>query len=280
MKRKLSASTIILEILFVALTIIMLIPVYYFVIGSFKSRTDIVQRPLILTLGMIKKTGIDNFEYVWEKMRFFRALKNTTIITAVSLLIEVIAGSLAGFTFARIRKRGFQLIYIGIITIMVVPFNGCLLPLVRHSTILGIYGTVWASILTLTAWHLPFTTFLFAEFMRALPEELEEAAYIDGCGTFAVYRRIFLPLLKPVIATCCIRSGKAAWNDFIISNSMGNPSKAPTLMVILNKFFGERGSEYGYAFAGMLMASLPVIILYLFLQKYFIKGLTAGAVKG
>lgn len=280
MKNRLTKRVVTEEILFLMFTIIMLIPVYYFMVGAFKTRTEIVQHPLNLTLEMLKNNGLTNFAYVWRRLDVGNALKNNVFITCGCLLIEVVAGSLAGFTFSRIKRKGFNVLYSFIVTIMVVPFMGCLLAQVIESTKIGIYGSIWAAILILTAWHLPFTTFLFTEFMAALPKELEDSAYIDGCSTFGIYSRVFLPLLKPVIATCVIRSGMGAWNDFIICDSFLNPTTTPTLMVGLYKFFGSRASEYGYAFAGMLIASLPIIILYIFLQKYFIKGMTAGAVKG
>lgn len=280
MRNRLTKRVVTEEILFLIFTIIMLIPVYYFMVGAFKTRTEIVQHPLNLTLEMLKNNGLSNFAYVWRRLDIGNALKNNIFITGGCLLIEVVAGSLAGFTFSRIKRKGFNILYSFIVTIMVVPFMGCLLAQVIESTQLGIYGSIWAAVLILTAWHLPFTTFLFTEFMAALPKELEDSAYIDGCSTFGIYSRVFLPLLKPVIATCVIRSGMCAWNDFIICDSFLNPTTTPTLMVGLYKFFGSRASEYGYAFAGMLIASLPVIILYVFLQKYFIKGMTAGAVKG
>lgn len=280
MKNRLTKRVITEEILFLLFTILMLIPVCYFMVGAFKTRTEIVQHPLTLTVEMLKNNGLNNFAYVWRRLDIGNALKNNAFITGACLAIEVVAGSLAGFTFSRIKRKGFNALYSFIVTIMVVPFMGCLLAQVIESTQLGIYGSIWAAILILTAWHLPFTTFLFTEFMAALPKELEDSAYIDGCSTFGIYSRVFLPLLKPVIATCVIRSGMGAWNDFIICDSFLNPTTTPTLMVGLYKFFGSRASEYGYAFAGMLIASLPIIVLYVFLQKYFIKGMTAGAVKG
>ena len=157
---------------------------------------------------------------------------------------------------------------------MVIPFIGCLLPLTVQATRLGTYDSIWGCILIQSAWNMPFATFLFAGFMQSLPRELEEAAYIDGCTTLGVYSRVFLPLLTPVTATCAIRCGVGIWNDYL------NENKNPTLMVGINGFFGARAMEFGYAFAGIILVSLPMIILFLCLQKYFIKGIAAGAVKG
>ena len=163
---------------------------------------------------------------------------------------------------------------------MGIPVFGWLLSLTVLATRCGTYDSIWGCILIQSAWNMPFATFLFAGFMQSLPRELEEAAYIDGCTTLGVYSRVFLPLLTPVTATCAIRCGVGIWNDYLVSRSLLNANKNPTLMVGINGFFGARAREFGYAFAGIILVSLPMIILFLCLQKYFIKGIAAGAVKG
>ncbi len=258
-------------------TFLLWVPIYYFVIGAFKKRTDIVKHPLALDFS---KMSFANFAYAFKKMNLFKALGNTGFVTVVALLIVIICGSLAGFAIARIHHRIFRVFYTVVIALMVVPFIGALIPIVVLINRIGLYGSLWGNVLIQAAWNLPFSIFLFTGFMRALPKEMEDAAYIDGCSTYGIYLRIFLPLLKPVTATCCIRAGIGIWNDYLVSNSLLNSARQPTLMVAVYQFFGQYVSEYGYAFAGIIMASLPIVIMFLFLQKYFIKGLVAGAVKG
>jgi len=258
-------------------TAVFWLPIYYFVIGAFKKRTDIVKFPLVVRPEMI---SFDNYAYAIKKMKLFQALGNTGFITLVSLAMVVLFGSLAGFAIARINHRGFRIYYSTVIALMVIPFIGALIPLVVLIKNMGLYGSLWGNVLIQAAWNLPFSVFLYTGFMRTLPKELEEAAYIDGCSTFGVYLRIFLPLLKPVTATCLIRAGIGIWNDYLVSASILNNVRKPTLMVAIYAFFGQYVSEYGYAFAGIIMASLPIIALFALLQKYFIKGLVAGAIKG
>ena len=277
MRQKKTWKSIVEELILVFCTIVMLLPVYYFAIGAFKGRTDIIKYPLVLTKQMFT---VENFPYVIKKMKYWHALGNTALITVASLLIVILCASLAGFAIARIRSRLFTGYYGLLVTLMVIPFIGCLLPLAVQSVRLYTYNTLWGCILIQAAWNLPFAVFLFAGFMRDLPKELEEAAYIDGCSTFGVYSRIFLPLLAPVTATCCIRCGVGIWNDYLVSRTLLNENKTPTLMVGIKGFFGSRGTEFGYAFAGIVLVSIPMIILFLCLQKYFIKGIAAGAVKG
>lgn len=264
-----------LALLFAA--IIAFVPIYYFVISAFKKRTNIVKFPLELNTGMFT---LENFPAMVKKMQFFPALKNTTIITVVSLFFVVLLSSIAGFAIARIANKFLKKYYNFLVALMVIPYIGCILPLVTLSVNLNVYNSLWSCILIQTAWNLPFSTFLYTGFMQTIPKELEEAAYIDGCNTVGVYGKIFLPLLAPVTATCCIRQGIGMWNDYLTCRSLLNSDRTPTLMVGVRSFFGAYRSDYGYAFAAILLSSLPMIVLFLFLQKYFIKGLTAGSVKG
>ncbi len=265
------------ETLLLLSTLIVWIPIYYFIIGSFKDRKNIVKFPLIINREMFT---LNNFSQAIERMYFFKALKNTGTITVTALVIVVIFASLAGFALSRIDRKFFKAYYASMLALMVVPFIGVLIALIKQTVRMNLYTTLWAGIFVQASWNLPFSIFLYTGFMRALPKELEEAAYVDGCSMFRVYFNIFLPLLAPVTATCLIRTGIGAWNDFILSLTVLNFSYTPTLMVAIQRFFGDRTNEYGMAFAGIFLASIPVMIMFVFLQKYFIKGIAAGAVKG
>ena len=276
MKKKPALSRLLSELFLFLATILILIPIYYFVVGAFKPRIDIVKFPLVLTPQMFSWS---NFAYSIKKMKIFESLANTGFITLGALFMLVFFSSLAGFAIARVRHRLFQVYYSMTLALMVIPFIGALIPIVVLIRNLNMIGSLWSALLIQAAWNMPFAVFLYTGFMKTLPKELEEAAYIDGCSMFRVYYRIFLPLLTPVTATCCIRCGIGIWNDYLVSASLLSSVRQPTLMVAVYSFFGQYVSEYGYAFAGIIMASLPVILMFVFLQKYFIKGIAAGAVK-
>ena len=277
MKRKNAVSKFFSEIALLLVTVVMMIPVYYFVISSFKNRKDVIKAPLSINKEMFT---LDNFGYVIKKMKYWEAMGNTAFITLMALILVIAFASLAGFAIARCRHGVFSGYYRIIVTLMVIPFIGCLLPLVSQSVKLGLYNSIWGCIVIQAAWNMPFAVFLYTGFMQGIPKELEEAAYLDGCKPVGVYARIFLPLLAPVTATCCIRQGVGMWNDYLVSRALLNENKNPTLMVGITGFFGSRGSELAYAMTGVLLVSIPMIIMFLFLQKYFIKGIAAGAVKG
>lgn len=277
MKRKNAISKFFSEVGLLIATVIMMIPVYYFVISSFKSRKDVIKAPLLLNKEMFT---LENFPYVIKKMKYWEAMGNTAFITLMALILVIVFASLAGFAIARCRHGVFTGYYKIIVTLMVIPFIGCLLPLVSQSVKLGLYNSIWGCIVIQAAWNMPFAVFLYTGFMQGIPKELEEAAYLDGCKPVGVYARVFLPLLAPVTATCCIRQGTGIWNDYLVSRSLLNENKIPTLMVGINAFNGQRGQELGYIMTGVMLVSIPMIIVFLLLQKYFVKGIAAGAVKG
>ena len=277
MKKKTAASKFLGELGLLIATVIMMIPVYYFVISSFKNRKDVIKFPLTINAETFT---LENFPYVIGKMKYWQAMANTAFITAMALIIVIVLASLAGFAIARCRHKIFSGYYKIIVTLMVIPFIGCLLPLTTISVKLGLYNSIWGCILIQAAWNMPFSVFLYTGFMQGIPVELEEAAYLDGCKPVGVFARIFLPLLAPVTATCAIRQGVGMWNDYLVSRTLLNENKNPTLMVGITGFFGSRGSELAYAMTGVLLVSIPMVIMFLFLQKYFIKGIAAGAVKG
>lgn len=276
-KRKLSVSVLAEELLLLLATLVMLAPVYYLLIGAFKKRSDIVRHPFSLTKEMFL---LENFPKAIKNMDYWESLWNTFAITALSLLIVVLVASLAGFAIARAKGRLFKIVYQSTVTLMVIPFISCLIPCIVQATGMKLYSTLWGCVAYEAAWNVPMAIFLYTGFMRGLPQELQDAAYIDGCNTFQVYARVFLPLLAPVTATCVIRCGVGMWNDYILARCMLNSVKTPTLMVSIYAFFGDRVNEYGLAFAGIILASAPMVIAFVFLQKYFIKGIVAGAVKG
>ena len=275
--KRFSVRKLIEELILLAATILILSPVFYLLIGAFKGRNDIVRYPFVINREMFI---LGNFPKAIKNMKYFRALGYTAVITLVSLAVVIVVGSLAGFAIARGRGRLFRIFYSVTVALMVIPFISCLIPVISQATRIGIYNTLWGCIAYEAAWNIPMAVFLYTGFMRGLPMELQDAAYIDGCSTVQVYGRVFLPLLAPVTATCAIRCGVGMWNDYILARCMLNSVRFPTLMVSIYSFFGDRVNEYGLAFAGIMLASLPMVIIYVALQKYFIKGIVAGAVKG
>ena len=261
MKKQKKLHSFIEELVLALCTIIMLVPIYYLVLGAFKDRKDIIKYPLLLTRAVHARK---------LPLRYQQD--------------EILAGAgKHGHHHARVAGHRHHLRVAGRLCHRPDPQQAFprLLQRARHADGHPVHRLpAPADRPGHAPWHLRLQRGLFAGFMQSLPRELEEAAYIDGCTTLGVYSRVFLPLLTPVTATCAIRCGVGIWNDYLVCRSLLNENKNPTLMVGINGFFGARAMEFGYAFAGIILVSLPMIILFLCLQKYFIKGIAAGAVKG
>jgi raffinose/stachyose/melibiose transport system permease protein len=169
MNKKDKLSKILSEIGLAIATIVMMIPVYYFVISSFKNRKDVIKFPLTITAETFT---LENFPYVIGKMKYWQAMANTAFITAMALVIVIVLAALAGFAIARFRHKIFSGYYKIIVTLMVIPFIGCLLPLTTISVKLGLYNSIWGCILIQAAWNMPFSVFLYTGFMQGIPTEL------------------------------------------------------------------------------------------------------------
>lgn len=252
------------------------------------------------------RLSVENWHVSYLMLNYGKSLPYTLLTTTIVTLLQTLSALLAGYSFARLKFPGRNLCFLMVIVTIVVPPQMCMLPqylyfkefdigiLLRAITGKGLIQMMTgkpmnllnnpASLYILNALAMGLKSglyiYIFRQTFKGLPKELEEAAYIDGCSTFGVYSRIFLPLLAPVTATCAIRCGVGIWNDYLVCRSLLNENKNPTLMVGINGFFGARAMEFGYAFAGIILVSLPMIVLFLCLQKYFIKGIAAGAVKG
>ena len=197
MKRKNAISKFFSELGLLLATVVMMVPVYYFVISSFKDRKNVIKAPLSINAEMFT---LDNFPYVIKKMKYWEAMGNTLFITVMALILIIVFASLAGFAIARCRHGIFSGYYKIIVTLMVIPFIGCLLPLTTISTKLGLYNSIWGCIVIQAAWNMPFAVFLYTGFMQGIPKELEEAAYLDGCKPVGVYARVFLLLIIAAIS--------------------------------------------------------------------------------
>ena len=278
MKKKRTLRVFIEELILLLCTIIMLLPVFYFVIGAFKERSDIIKFPLLLTKEMFT---LENFPYVIKKMDYWAALKNTATITGVSLIIVVVSASLAGFAVARISGKFFKGYYGLIVTLMVIPFIGCLIPIAVLSVKLGLYNTIWGCILIQSAWNLPFAVFLYTGFMRDLPKELEEAAKIDGCNTLKTLWYVIVPMLKPSLVSCALFQFMWTNNDFqgplIYIADMQKYTNSVYLRMSMD---GDVGFQWNRILAMSLISIVPSLIVFFCAQDSFIDGIAAGGVKG
>ncbi|MCE7792697.1 carbohydrate ABC transporter permease [Salipaludibacillus sp. CUR1] len=265
-----------LTALAVFITLIHAIPFYILITTSLKVRGDFSSRwalPDYFTL--------ENFAIAWESANLDRALMNSTLITGGAAVILIILGSMAAYPLARRNTKLNKGVLILFVAIMVVPPLTALVPLYQMVVGLGLMNTRTIAILVNAAAFMPLTIFLYSGFIRStIPKELEEAAKIDGCSTMGIFFRIVFPLLKPVTASVLIIACVFIWNDYQFAIFFLQSSDVHTLTVTMDSYFTENQNNLGLVASAAFMAMIPMAILFLFLQKYFIAGLSSGAVKG
>lgn len=257
------------------IVIIYLIPFYVLITMSLKMRTDLSSKWVFP--GYLY---FDNFINAWNKAQLGRALINNMIITVCSLALLIVLGACASYPLARFKTRLNRFIYTFFISCMIVPALTILVPLYRFVIDIGGINTYWAMILLQVTFSLPLTVFLYTGFINSVPKSLDEAALIDGCGRIGIFFKIILPQLKPITSTVIILTGVGIWNDYQFSIFFLQKKDMQTITVALSSFISQFQSNISYVAAGCLIGMLPIVLLFLFMQKYFIKGITDGAVKG
>lgn len=249
-------------------------PMYLLLTTSFKSESDFSSK-----WKLPDYLYLENFRNAWEYANLSTAFVNNVLITAVSVFLVIVIGALASYPLARFQTKWNKLIYLLFISALIVPPLTILVPLYQFIVDIGGLNSYWAIICLHVTFNLPMTIFLFTGFISTIPRELDEAAMIDGASRVGLFFKIIMPLLKPVTVTVMILTGVNIWNDYQFSVFFLQSSEKATITVALSQFFSQYNSNIGWVAAGSLMAMLPIALLYLFLQRYFIQGMSAGAVK-
>lgn len=259
----------------ILIAIFYIIPFYILISMSLKKTSDTSSK-----WAFPNYIYLDNFKNSWDNAHLGTAIVNNLIITFGSLLLLILIGACASYPLARHRCRKNSIVYSLIISCMVVPALTILVPLYKF--IMDIHGmnTYWAMILLQVTFNLPLTIFLYTGFINSVPSTLDEAALIDGCSRVGIFFRIIFPQLKPITSTVTILTSVGIWNDYQFSLFFLQDENKQTITVALSSFISQFQSNISYVAAGCLIGMLPMAAVYLFLQKYFIKGLTEGAVKG
>lgn len=259
----------------VIISLFHIIPFYVVVSVALKADSDTSSKWLLP--GYIY---LGNFINAWKNAKLGSALVNNTVITVFTVLLVIIIGSFASYPLARYKTRLNSFMYNLFVSCLIVPALTILVPLYKLLVDMKGISTYWGIIITLVTFQLPLSIFLFTGFIGTISKELDEASLIDGCNRFSIFFKIIFPLLKPVTATVTILVSVAAWNDYQFSVFILQKSSTYTTSVALSGFFSQYTANISWTAAGCIISAIPATIAYLLLQKYFIKGLTAGAVKG
>jgi raffinose/stachyose/melibiose transport system permease protein len=266
------SRTFLLEIVMVAVAVVFLFPVYALVTLSLKDKHQISASPLALP----DPPTLRNFSQAWSAAGLGPALLSSTLITAASVVLLIVLGSSAAYLLARRASRLSYGVYILFLLGIVLPFQLGMIPLYQTFSDLGLIGSYQSVILFYTGIQLPFTVFLYTGFIRALPADYATAALVDGASHLQAFTRIVFPLLRPITGTVLILNAVFIWNDFFTPLLYLGGSDHETVPVRVFAFVGQYVSNYGLVFAGLVLAAIPVIVIFLLLQRYVIKGFASG----
>lgn len=258
-----------------AICVFHVLPLFILVNLAFKSPLDVSSKWMVP-----RYLYLDNFVNAWNQAHLDQALLNNVIITGGTVLLVIGAGALAAYPLARYPTRWNNFVYMLSISCLIVPALTILVPLYKFIVDLGGINTYWAMILIQVTFMLPLSIFIYTGFIKTISRELDEAALIDGCSRFAIFFRIILPLLKPVTATLIIIDGVAVWNDYQFSLFFLQRRGVQTVPVVLSQFFSQYQNNIAWVAAGCLLGMIPLTMVYLALQRYFVSGLAEGAIKG
>ena len=222
----------------------------------------------------------ENFVEAWKIGKMGLYFKNTIIVLVLSLFMTNISASLLAFSIKNFNRRFNNIMYYVVLAGMFIPVQALMLPLYNTMSALGLLDTYFGLALVYSGMALPLATMLYAGFYRNLPKELLEAAEIDGCSSFGAYLRVALPLSRTIITTVSILSGLTIWKDFYINIIVISDVNMKLISTSMLSFVSEYTTNWSGVCAAMVVQSIPVIALYLLLQKQFVNGIVAGAVKG
>jgi raffinose/stachyose/melibiose transport system permease protein len=248
--------TFALEVLMIAVAVLFAYPVYVLVKLSFADS--------------------GNYSGAWKGAHIGAAMLNSTIITVASLLCLIAIGSTAAYYIARTHSRLSYGMFLLFLLGIVLPFQLALVPLYRFMKDTGLLGSYTSMVLFYTGLQIPFTIFLYTGFLRALPREYGEAALVDGATHWQSFTRVTFPLLRPITGTVVILNAVFIWNDFLTPLLYLGGTPNETLPVVVYQFVGQYVSNWGYIFAAVVMASLPILLVFLLMQRYVIKGFASG----
>lgn len=276
--RKKKIAHVVMWIVLLILFVCFIFPFLLVVINVFKTKGDITADPLSL-IGAHGFT-LQNFPEAMKKMNFLTVFGNSLIVTVCSTILTIMLSSMTAFVIVRNQRwKLCTLIFSLMIASMVIPFQVLMVPLV------SVYGGVLNARITLILMHVGFSmsmaVFMFHGAIKTnIPLELEEAATIDGCNRWNTYWKVVFPLLKPTIATVGIINAMAYWNDYLLPSLVLKKKNLYTIPIATQAFYGTYSTDIGLIMAALLLAMLPILILYVFLQRYIVEGVTSGAVKG
>ena len=276
-KQPYTKATVLVQVIMTVCALIYLAPIFIIFNYSFKTKKELyLESPLALA----KSLNFDNYIKAFDKLNMKNTFVNTFLYTGISVVILAILCGTTAWAIARCHRKFFKFAYVYFIVGILIPYQALFLPIYTIGYKMKLTNTRYGIILMYVATGISFGVFLMTSFMNTVPIELEESARIDGCSVFQTYFKIVLPLLKPAMATLIIMQAFQIWNDYLLASLYVSKKQLKTLTVAIQSLFSAQSSDYTTAMAAIVISVLPIAVLFISLQKYFIKGMTVGAAKG
>ena len=273
--RKISAQRVIGTLVLLLFAALVLLPLFWLGVSAFKSDADVIKWPPIFFPTEWVTT---QFAYVWKVLPIARMLLNTVVFAGGVTIISLFFDSMAAYAFGRIKFPGRNIIFGTLLAVLMVPSSFFILPQYLMIQKMGLLNTIPA--LFIPGLFSAFGTFLMRQFFMALPNELEDAARIDGCNHFMIFSRIMFPLVKPGLVALAILTLRSAWNDLMWPMIVNTSPEKMTLSAGLSYLQGQYATDYPVMMAGAVLAVLPLLILFALFQKQFIEGIALQGIKG
>ena len=277
--RPMTAGEIMLTVLkyavLLSLTVVALVPFVWMISSSLKTSIDVFSIPM---RWIPQEFHFENYLQIWERVPLATYFKNTAVLAVIVTFMQILTSSFAAYAFAKMNFKGRDLLFMCYIGTIAVPWQVYMVPQFIMMRSIGLYDTIWALVVlqSFTA----FGVFLMRQFYMGIPNDLSEAARIDGLSEYGIWARIILPLAKPAIATLCIFTFVNTWNDYMGPMIYLTTDLNKTIQVGLRRFIQAYSADYNLIMAASLCSLLPVTIVFLFLQRYFIEGIATTGMKG
>jgi len=276
-KSRWSASTVMMLVLFIIMAAITMLPLFSILLASFRPGTELMRHGLGLKLDF-ETMSLDNYKLLFTgDTPYFTWFLNSLKITIVQTACTLIVSAFVGYGFAMYDFKGKNIVFTCVLFVMMIPMEIIMLPLYKLCISLGLMNTIWGIVLPTMA--MPMPIFFFRQFLCGIPRDFVDAARIDGCTEYGIFFRVIFPLMKPSFAAMGIFVGMTSWNSFLWPMLVIRSNDKITLPIGLASLITPYGNNYDVLLAGSVFAIIPIVILFILFQKYFIAGMTAGGVK-
>lgn len=275
-KVKKNFKTLALYIILIFLAVLWIVPIFTLIATSIKNKSDFYTG--ISLFNLPDTIAWDNFINAITKGNLFRYMKNDLIISCLKVPLGIFIEALAAFALTRLNIRHKTGIFVFFLVGMMLPLQTALVPINVIYSKLGLLNTYFGLFYVYIGFGISFGILILRGFFNGIPKDIDEAAYIDGCNKWQLFYKIILPVAKPAIATLIITDFLSTWNEYLLASVIINDNSMKTVPVGIMTFVGEHGTDYGYLCAGVLISVIPVLLVYLVFQRYFVEGM-AGAIK-